>query len=145
MRPASLRQERPCRNTVGLESRVDPVAGRPELVEENGVTTVAFGPGIRVITEDRMDAVSEVVLQAAEADPPLVLIDLESVEFFGSSFISLLSQLWNQLRERPGGRLAICNANTYCAEILDVTHLGQLWMICPDRAAALKALRDDSA
>lgn len=104
------------------------------------MTVVAFGADLANITEDRIALISEVIMEAAEADPPRVVLDLKGVEFFSSSFIEVVFRLWNRLQRRPEGRLALSGLTKYCREVLDITNLDELWEIFPDRSSAVAAL-----
>ena len=115
--------------------------GRPEVVEQDGVTVVVFGPELKSITEDRLALISESMLEAADADPPRVVLDLSGVEFFSSSFIEVIFRLWNKLNRNPEGRLALCGLTQYCREVLEVTNLDDLWKTFPDRESGVAASR----
>jgi anti-anti-sigma factor len=56
-----------------------------------------------------------------------LVIDLSYTEFFGSSFIEVLFRLANRVTKRDKGRFAIAGLRPYCAEVLSVTHLDELW------------------
>jgi anti-anti-sigma factor len=109
---------------------------RPKLKQEQGVTIVTFGDAFKTIHEDYLPDVGEVLMQAADLDPPLVVIDLNGVEFFSSSFIEILFRLWNKLNKR-GGRFVLCDLFPYCREVLKITNLQTLWTICDTRADAV--------
>ena len=100
----------------------------PEIVKEGQVTVVALGPEYENLDEPRLDALTDVLLQVAEtASPPIVVLDLSHTSFFGSAFIEVIFRMWNRLSE-------------YCTEVLEVTHLDQLWETFDTRDAAIKAL-----
>lgn len=105
-----------------------------------GVTVVSFGPGSVSITEDLINIVSDGLLEATQAEPPRVLIDLSHVEFFSSSFIEVLFRVWNRIKGKEGGRFAICCLQPYCREILEVTNLDKVWELFETREAALDAM-----
>ncbi len=104
------------------------------------MTVVVFGPEFEKIGEDRIAAVSEVLLEAAEADPPRVVLDLSGTKFFSSSFIEVVFRLWNRLRTRPDARFGLAGLDRYCEEILQVTNLDHLWQAYPDRAEAVRGV-----
>ncbi len=114
---------------------------KPQVTKENGVTVVTMGEGLKSIDETVIDDVREFLLDlSATADPPRVLIDLSKTEFFGSSFIELLFRVWNRMKSRPDGDFAICCLSPYCKEVLEVTHLNQLWKVFETRDEAIQAL-----
>lgn len=113
----------------------------PEIVKEGQVTIVALGPEYENLDEPRLDALTDVLLQVAEtATPPVVVLDLSHTSFFGSAFIEVIFRMWNRLNHRESGKFCICGLSEYCTEVLEVTHLDQLWETFPDRATALSAL-----
>ena len=103
---------------------------------EDGVTVVSFPLQNESFGEDVVVAISQPVLDAAQVQPPLVVVDLKNVTFFGSAFIELLFRLWNRLKTN-NGRLVLCNVQPYCREVLDVTNLSKVWQIFPNRADAV--------
>jgi anti-anti-sigma factor len=117
-----------------------PGDGRPEVLEQDGVTVVAFGPEFERITEDRIPAATQVLLDAIPPERPRVVVDLSQTTFFGSSFIEVLFRAWNRIHTKPGGQFAICGLSPYCTEILQITNLDQLWKLYPTREAAVQAL-----
>jgi anti-anti-sigma factor len=113
---------------------------RPQIVQEEGVTVVIFGPEFEKISEDRIAGVSEVLLKAAEAVPPRVVLDLSGTRFFSSSFIEVVFRLWNRLQAREDSRFGISGLDRYCAEILQVTNLDHLWKTYASRAEAVRGV-----
>jgi len=114
--------------------------GRPQILQQDGVTIVAFQDVFRRISEDRIAQINEVMEIAGEADPPKILIDLAPIEFFSSSFIEVLFRIWDQIKDKDGAVFAICGLNPYCHEILQVTNLDNLWAIYDSRETALSAM-----
>ena len=117
-----------------------PPSVRPQIVQQDGVTVVVFGPEFEKISEDRIATVSEVLLEAAEADPPRVVLDLSATKFFSSSFIEVVFRLWSRLQARQNSRFGLAGVDRYCAEILQVTNLDHLWTTYPSRADALRGV-----
>ncbi len=69
-----------------------------------------------------------------------LLIDMTSVEFFGSAFIELLLQIWNGVKQNEGSKMALCGASNYCMDIITVTRLDSIWPIYPDPSAGVSGL-----
>lgn len=114
---------------------------KPEIVTQDGVTIVAFGPAFEKISEDVIPAVSDALLLAAGGDNSRVVVDLSHTQFFGSSFIEALFRGWNKLKTRPEPMFVLCGLTSYCLEVLEVTNLNRLWPIYPDRESAVAALK----
>ena len=113
---------------------------QPVLTQQEGVTVITLDPPIKAINEDVLGDISPVLLKAAEADPPLVVMDLAGVDFFSSSFIELMFRIWNRLKNRHG-RFAICNLHPYCREVIEITNLHTLWTLSDTRPEAIAALK----
>lgn len=128
-------------NDALVDSSIMPADYPPEIVKEGQVTVVALGPEYENLDEPRLDALTDVLLQVAEtASPPIVVLDLSHTSFFGSAFIEVIFRMWNRLNHREGGKFTICGLSEYCTEVLEVTHLDQLWETFDTRDAAIKAL-----
>ena len=69
-----------------------------------------------------------------------VVVDLGRTDYYGSSALGFFVQLWNRVRRRHG-RMAFCNVSDHEKEILLITHLDHLWLVCPSKWAALDAVR----
>lgn len=110
-----------------------------EVVE--GVTVVSFGSGAATIQSTVVEEIAPLLLAAARSQPSSLLLDMEHVEFFNSTFIELLVKGWRSVRETPGAQFALCNLQPYCQDILDVTNLTQVWKIYPSRAEGIVALQ----
>lgn len=114
----------------------------PQTTFDNGVTVVALGPEYENLDESTLDDVKDALLEiAVTADPPRVVLDLSQIKFFGSAFIEVLFRVWNRLNGREGGQFAISGLTSYCAEVVEITHLDRLWKIFPTREEAVRALR----
>lgn len=110
------------------------------IEQDRGVTVIALGPEYENLDEPQLERVRTTLLDAAEkADPPLAVLDLSHTKFFGSAFIEILVEAWNRLEKR-GGRFCLCGVTTYCAEVLRVTRLDQLWPMYSTRDEAVEAL-----
>jgi len=122
--------------------RTVPGAKAPSVASEEGVTVVTLGPEYESLEETELETLKGALLEVAErADPPLVVLDLSQLRFFGSALIEALFRAWNHLKGRPGGRLSLCGLTSYCREVVEITHLDQLWSIFETRAEAVNALK----
>ena len=100
----------------------------PTVTRQSGVTVVSLGPGFESLDEQHLETVSDAILNAAqEAEPPRLLVDLSHTNFFGSSFIEVLFRMANRITQREDGRFGIAGLTPYCAEVISITHLDELW------------------
>jgi anti-anti-sigma factor len=113
----------------------------PPLDVDQGVTVIGLGRNEKTIDEQTLDGgLRKSLLEIAEkANPPLVVVDLAQVTFFGSSFIEVMFRMWNRLQKR-GGRFAICAATDHCREVLEIARLDSLWPPHATRDEAVRAL-----
>ena len=105
------------------------------------MSVISLGPEYENLDQNVLEELRATILQVAEnADPPLVVLDLSHTKFFGSAFIEILFRAWNRMNSRPGGKFCISGLTAYCAEVIEVTHLDQLWTIYKTREEAVAAL-----
>lgn len=89
------------------------------------------------------DALSQLLLAPITQDPmPLVIVDLEGVDYFGSSFLSLLLRCWKSVLVK-GGQMVLAGVSARAKELLRITSLDIVWPMYADRAEALAALQSD--
>jgi anti-sigma B factor antagonist len=114
--------------------------GPLSVLKEGDVTVVVFGPEQRQLDEVGLDRIGRQLIEVAQAaNPPMVILDMQATEFFGSSFIETLFRVWKKLNSQPGARFAISGLQPYCKEVLEVTHLDRLWPLPATRAEAIAA------
>ena len=68
-----------------------------------------------------------------------VVLDLGTIDFFGSSALSLFIQLWTKVSE-TGGKMAVCNASSNERAILHHTRLDTIWPIFETKDDAIEAV-----
>lgn len=68
------------------------------------------------------------------------VVDLGTLDYFGSIMLELLVVLWKRVSAH-GGKLALCRVSPVGLEILRTAKFDTLWPIVPDRATALVAVR----
>ena len=111
-----------------------------EILHERGWTIVESGPRYDSLDNPALQEFAEqILLEAKQADPPCVLLDLSRTEYIGSQFVEVLVRVWQRLKKR-GGTLSLCGVRSFCLEVLTVTRLNQVWAVYPSRRAALDAL-----
>jgi anti-anti-sigma factor len=114
----------------------------PSVTREQGVTVISLGPEYENLNDAELEDLKGVLLHTAvEADPPLVVLDLSRLRYFGSSFIEALIRAWNHLNARPDGRMSLCGLTANCREVVGITRLDQLWSIFETRDEAVRSLR----
>lgn len=87
--------------------------------------------------------VAEVLLAPLrQVEMPMVVVDLSNVDFFGSSFLSLLLRCWKLVLVK-GGQMVLVGVSSRARELLRITSLDIVWPIYENRAEALVALEAD--
>ena len=114
---------------------------QPGQIVEQGVTVLPLGEVYENIDETVMEQLrTELKSIAMEVTPPRLVLDMQGVSFFGSSFIELLFIVSKRLTER-NGTFALCCLAPHCAEVLHVTHLDHVWTVRDSRAEAIDAIK----
>ncbi|MCH8830403.1 MAG: STAS domain-containing protein [Planctomycetes bacterium] len=115
----------------------------PDVSQQDGVTVIALGPEYENLDEHLLDELQRSILAVVdEAKPPRIVLDLSHTQFFGSAFIEVLFRAWNRINSREGGRFSVSGLTPYCAEVVSITHLDQLWQIHKSKEEAVAAFKD---
>ncbi|RUL86128.1 STAS domain-containing protein [Tautonia sociabilis] len=118
---------------------------------EDGFTIERRGDVLIIVPAPRLeefdlaasDAVSSVLLGPITTEPmPLVIVDLAGVDYFGSSFLSLLLRCWKSVLVK-GGQMVLSGVSPRARELLRITSLDIVWPIYASRNEALSALQSD--
>jgi anti-anti-sigma factor len=70
-----------------------------------------------------------------------LVVDLRNLSYFGSELIGVLIRLARSVTNAKG-RAALCSPTPRMLEVLEAMRLAKLWPIFPERAAALKYVRE---
>ena len=69
-----------------------------------------------------------------------VVIDMQRIARFGSSFLEAMRRIWNVIRSR-GGTMALCGVSDLGMEIIQLARFDSVWEIHPSREAAIAGIR----
>ncbi|WP_166825469.1 STAS domain-containing protein [Thalassoroseus pseudoceratinae] len=109
---------------------------------QDDITIITLGPEYQKLEEGHLQEVRTEILTAVEsAEPPLVVLDMSNVNFFGSAFIEILFRAWNRLEKAENGKFVICGLMPYCKEVLQVTNLDRIWELVETRDDAIAQLQ----
>ena len=108
------------------------------------ILVISFPASPLSIHEQVLTEICEPILTAVQ-ESSQVLLDLSSVDFFGSSFIELMFRVWNRVKNKPDGQFALCGLRPYCREVLDITNLTSVWPVFDNRDEALAAMKQAAA
>ena len=91
------------------------------------------------------DQIRRAVLEAlADETVRHLVVDLGSIDYFGSILLGILVQAWRIISAR-GGRMAICDASDEERTLLATTRLDSIWLIAATRDEALERVRSESS
>ncbi len=110
-----------------------------QVSQSGSVSVIVFTKRCKLIEEVILEPLGTALSAALAVVPmPCVVLDLSNTEFFGSGFIEVLLRSWRELQQRSGSRMVLCGVQTYCREVLEITHLDQLWPLVETREAAIE-------
>ncbi len=105
-------------------------------------TVVTLGKEYNRLDGASVEDAALILITAAEnAQPPVLILDLSHTRFFGSSFIEVLVRAWNVVRHRGQGKFMLVGVNGYCREVLQITHLNDVWPMYDSVGAAMEAIQ----
>ncbi len=113
-------------------------------IERHGdVTLIVASPALERLDITLADQAADFLLGPLrdQADP-LVVVDLEAVDYFGSIFLALLIRCW-KLASSRGGMMVLAGVSTRAKELLRLTSLDMIWPIYAGRREAIEALLAD--
>ena len=115
----------------------------PETPPHNDVTVIQLEAKYDALDDAVIDQLRDQLLeQADDADPALLVIDMGPTKFIGSSFIEILFRALKRVAQRDG-RMVLCNVDPYCAEVLRATRVDTIIDSYPSRESAVQALLPD--
>ena len=113
-----------------------------QFERSDDITIISLGTEFDKLEGDLVQEAEELLLDVVEnKDCSHLIIDMQNTRFFGSSFIEALVRIWNRLKLNDQGTLQLCCLQSYCKEILEVTHLDKIWKVSESREDALKHCR----
>ena len=111
-----------------------------QITTDGDVTIVSFG--LETITGlSGLEQINE-RLRALIADdqPGKIVVDFDGVKFFSSQVLGLLVDVWRRLSDYGGGML-ISGINPQLNRVFKITNLDKIFEFHPDRASAVRAMR----
>jgi len=113
-------------------------------IERHGdVTILVPAPSLESVDPGLVEHAADVMLAPIRTDPmPLIVVDFSRVEYFGSTFLSVLLRCWKQAQSK-GGLMVVAGVSDRARELLRVTSLDMVWPIYDSRREAIEALEAD--
>jgi len=115
-----------------------------EVTKQRNVTIIRLDQVYDSLDDRRIDDLGKLLLEQAEtAEPAKLLVDMQSTEFIGSSFIEVLFRAWKHTSDR-GGRLVLGGVSPFCDSVFKAAQVDSIFDIYADTAAAQRSLEADS-
>lgn len=122
---------------------------RPEppdafTIERHGeVVLIRTSPILEMMEPSFLEGAASLVLDAVGRDQsPQVVVDLSTLDYFGSSFLALLIRCWKVVDSRDG-TLVLSGVSPRAKELLHITSLDMVWPMYDDLREAIDALQSD--
>lgn len=111
-----------------------------QVKRQNDLAIIIPSPEVENLPESLIKPAADMVLAPLKKDPPdNIIVDLEGVRYFGSSFIQFLLRCHEIVKMR-GSELVLAGVNDRIRELLTMTQLDTIWALYDNRAEALEAL-----
>ncbi len=113
-------------------------------VESSGQTLIFSAVGsIHMLLEDEVrEECAALIDQISQHHAANAVIDLGSVDYFGSIMLELMVALWKQVKTGTG-KFVVCNVSTVGQQVLHTSKLDTLWTILSSREKALATLHSE--
>ena len=119
-----------------------PAGGIFEIEQEDNTIIVVPAMDLRELEYQRIEEGAGIILHLLNGTGGKnVVLDFHKTDYYGSTALGLFLKLWKRVRIR-NGRMAFCNVSDHEKEILQITNLDHLWLICSSRSEALEAVKD---
>ncbi|MDA1015908.1 MAG: hypothetical protein O3A00_15810 [Planctomycetota bacterium] len=105
-----------------------------------GVTVIILGPEFASAYQGAILELQEIPEMAEVIDPPLMVLDLSRIEYFGSAFIAFLIMISKKVRARPGGRFAVSGLTTFAEMALHTSKVDEVLTVFESTTDAVEAL-----
>lgn len=113
-------------------------------IEKHGeVIVVLTSPILADLDPGMLEGAAALLLDALRREPiPQIVVDLSSLDYFGSSFLALLIRCW-KLAQARDGTMVLSGVSEGAKNLLHMTSLDMVWPIYADLREAIEALQAD--
>jgi anti-sigma B factor antagonist len=111
-----------------------------QLKRQGDLAIIVPSPEVEHLPESLIKPAADMLLAPLRSDPPSnLIVDLEGVRYFGSSFIQFLLRC-HEIVKQKGSELVLAGVNERIRELLTMTQLDTIWALYDTRAEATDAL-----
>lgn len=111
-----------------------------DVEQTDGICIISPIGSIGALEEAIRDEWAGVLASMEAAGTERVVIDLKSLDYFGSIVLELVVVLWKRLSGK-GGRLVFCNVSPVGLDVLQAAKFDTIWPIVPSRQEAIDAVQ----
>jgi anti-sigma B factor antagonist len=111
-----------------------------QVKRHGDLAVIVPSPEVEHLPDSLIKPAADMLLAPLQSDPPSnLIVDLEGVRYFGSSFIQFLLRCHEVVKHR-GSELVLAGVNERIRELLTMTQLDTIWALYDTRAEAMEAL-----
>lgn len=111
-----------------------------QVKRHGDLAVIVPSPEVEHLPDSLIKPAADMLLAPLQSDPPNnLIVDLEGVRYFGSSFIQFLLRC-HEVVKRRGSELVLAGVNERIRELLTMTQLDTIWALYDSRAEAMEAL-----
>jgi anti-anti-sigma factor len=104
------------------------------------IAVITPSPQVEHLPETLLEPAAQMVLAPLREDPPnQIIVDLSSVKYFGSAFITFLLRCHHLMAGR-GSDLVLAGVNPNIRELLRITNLDNHWALYDKVSEAIETL-----
>lgn len=111
-----------------------------QVKRHGDLAVIVPSPEVEHLPDSLIKPAADMLLAPLQSDPPNnLIVDLEGVRYFGSSFIQFLLRCHEVVKQR-GSELVLAGVNDRIRELLTMTQLDTIWALYDSRTEAMEAL-----
>lgn len=113
-------------------------------IERHGeVIAIRTSPVLETMEPSLLEGAASLILDALKSEPsPQIVVDLSTLDYFGSAFLALLIRCWKVATARDGA-MVLSGVSERARTLLHMTSLDMVWPIYNDLFEAIAALSAD--
>ena len=123
----------------------------PQLDASDAFTIVRHGEVVAILTSPVLEMMEPSLLEGAASlvmdavgreSAPQIVVDLSTLDYFGSSFLALLIRCW-KVADKRDGAMVLSGVSPRAKELLHLTSLDMVWPMYANLREAIDALQSD--
>ena len=113
-------------------------------IERHGeVVAILTSPVLEMMEPSLLEGAASLVMDAVGRESaPQIVVDLSTLDYFGSSFLALLIRCW-KVADKRDGAMVLSGVSPRAKELLHLTSLDMVWPMYANLREAIDALQSD--